>query len=75
MGKLDIKIIIIQLLVTSLLFYIEALIHFSIGKTGFIGFTIPPAKQNIVMIITILIFSSLSTLITRFVEHNLKAKI
>ena len=37
---------IVQFLVTICLFYVEALIHFNIGKKGNLGISFPNWKQN-----------------------------
>ena len=44
------KIGIIQFSVTTVFFYIEALIHYNMGKYGTFAFTIPDFKHNIKII-------------------------
>ena len=47
--------------VTCITFYVEALTHYTIGKSGRIGFDIPPFKENVMVISTIMLFSFISS--------------
>ena len=58
----------VQLLTTSVFFYIEAIIHYNIGKFGKIAFTLPLLKENIMMLLTIIFFSFLACCLTDFVN-------
>lgn len=53
---------IIPFIVTLVFFYIEACIHFHIGRHGTIGFETPPFYQNIKVIGIIAIFASMSVM-------------
>jgi len=57
--------------VTCMIFYIEALTHYNIGKSGKLGFGIPPFKENIMVISTIMLFSFISSGIIFIVERLL----
>ena len=58
----------VQIFVTIGFFYIEALIHYNIGKYGALGISFPNWKQNKLIIGVIAIFSFVSCIITGFVE-------
>jgi hypothetical protein len=58
----------IQFFVTICFFYIEALIHYNIGKKGTLGISFPKWKQNKLIISVIAVFSFASCIITRIVE-------
>ena len=64
----NLQAIIIPFIVTLFFFYIEACIHFHMGKYGTIGCKIPPFKQNIRMIGIISIFTLLSVSVTYLLE-------
>tara|TARA_Y100000591_G_scaffold80316_1_gene67603 strand:- start:7151 stop:7366 length:216 start_codon:yes stop_codon:yes gene_type:complete len=59
----------IQFFVTVGLFYIEALIHYNIGKKGSLGISLPNWKQNRLILGVIAIFSFVSCIITGFVQN------
>ena len=52
--------IFISFFVTTIFFFIEAVIHYNIGKYGDIGFQLPKDKQGIKTIPTQQIFSWIS---------------
>jgi hypothetical protein len=56
----NLQAIIIPFIVTLFFFYIEACIHFHMGKYETIGFKIPPFYQNIRVIGIIAVFALLS---------------
>tara|TARA_X000000368_G_C22734660_1_gene581054 strand:- start:60 stop:281 length:222 start_codon:yes stop_codon:yes gene_type:complete len=60
---------IVQFLVTVCLFYVEALIHFNIGKKGSLGVSFPNWKQNKLIIGVIAVFSFVSCLLTALVQN------
>ena len=60
-----------QFAVTVFLFYIEAVIHFNIGKKGRLGFNLPKWKDNKLILAVIVTFSFLSCLLTNMVESLL----
>ena len=68
MLPLKIQLVCIQFIVTSLFFYIEALMHYNIGKSGYISFSIPPIRQNFLIMGIILCFSFVSSVVTYFLE-------
>ena len=59
----------LQFTITFILFYSEAIIHYNIGKTNTFGFTIPPLKQQAMIISTVFTFSLLSSIITNVLEE------
>jgi|TARA_B110000259_G_scaffold183182_1_gene228060 hypothetical protein len=63
-----IKIVIIQFIVTCCFFYIEALMHYNIGKTGEIACNIPPLQDNLKIMGIISIFSALTSIVTFLLE-------
>ena len=64
----NLQAIIIPFIVTLFFFYIEACIHFNMGKYGKLGCKIPPFKENIQMIGIISFFSLLSVGATYLLE-------
>ena len=54
----------IQFFSTIVLFYIEALIHYNIGRKGTIGLRIPSWKKNRMILGVIVVFSLVSCVIT-----------
>ena len=68
MLPLKLQLVCIQFIVTSLFFYIEALMHYNIGKSGYISFSIPPIRQNFLIMGIILCFSFVSSVVTYFLE-------
>ena len=67
----SLRLYIIQFIVTFCCFYIEALIHYNIGKVGYIGIAMPPLKQNILIMGVIVFFSFVCSGITYHVENVL----
>ena len=59
---------IIQFIVTSAFFFIEAIIHYNMGKYGKTTFTIPPFKKSIHLLGIILFFAALSSGATYLIE-------
>lgn len=64
---------IIQFFVICLIFYIEALIHYNIGKFGHVAFNLPSFRQNLLIIGIIMFFSFISSCIIYFLEKILIA--
>lgn len=64
----DLQAIIIPFVVTTCIFYIEALIHYHMGKYDKVGFEIPPLKENIKIVSIITGFAFLSSGITYLLE-------
>ena len=60
--------IIIPFFVTFCFFYVEAIIHYNMGKYDKIGFNIPHLHENFKIIAIISIFSLLSSGATYLVE-------
>ena len=60
---------IVQFLVTVCLFYVEALIHFNIGKKGNLGISFPNWNQNKLIICVIAIFSFISCIVTSVIQN------
>lgn len=63
---------IIPFVVTTCFFYIEALIHFNMGKKGKISLTLPPLKENFKILGIITFFSFLSSTTTYYLEMLLQ---
>ena len=63
---------IIPFVVTTCFFYIEALIHFNMGKNGKISLTLPPLKENFKILGIITFFSFLSSTTTYYLEMLLQ---
>lgn len=59
----------VQFFTTILLFYIEALIHYNIGRKGTIGIRIPSWKKNRMILGVIVIFSLVSCVLTNIVSE------
>ena len=62
------KIAIIQFTVTCCFFYIEALMHYNIGKTGKISSNIPPLDDNLKIMSIIATFAALTSMVTYLLE-------
>lgn len=60
--------IIISFFVTTIFFFIEAVIHYNIGKYGKIGFQIPKYHHTFKIISTILLFSFISCCVTHYIQ-------
>ena len=63
---------IIPFLVTTFFFYIEAVLHYNIGKKGYIAFKLPPMKKNVLIISIILFFSFISSCISHLIYNIIK---
>ncbi len=64
--------IIIPFIVTTFFFYIEAVLHYNIGKKGYIAFKLPPMKKNVLIISIILFFSFISSCISHLIYKLIK---
>ena len=64
------QIIVIPFIVTLFFFYIEALIHYNMGRYGEITCDLPPSHENWKMIGIISVFSLLSSLVTYYIEMH-----
>ena len=58
----------IPFIVTLFFFYIEACIHYNMGKYGKITCNIPPLHENLKMIGIISVFSLISSVVTYYLE-------
>ena len=58
------KFIVIPFVITTCFFYLEALIHYNLGKFGKVSFSLPPLKKNLVILGIIIFFSFLSSVTT-----------
>tara|TARA_B110000977_G_C11083126_1_gene493596 strand:+ start:4455 stop:4733 length:279 start_codon:yes stop_codon:yes gene_type:complete len=68
----NIQIGLIQFIITCCFFYIEALLHFNIGKTGGkLCCKFPKLKDNIKIVCIIATFASLSTIATYLIKKKL----
>ena len=63
----------IQFSVFMLIFYIEALLHYNIGKMGRLALHLPPFKENLLMVGIIIFFILASTCIAYFLKIILLA--
>jgi len=52
---------IVQFIITVCFFYVEALIHYNIGKHGTFKFSLPKLKENLLIFLIIVLFSWLSS--------------
>lgn len=59
---------IIQFVVTSAFFFVEAILHYNMGKYGKPAFTVPPFKKSMYLLGTILFFAALSSGATYLIE-------
>ena len=64
-------IAIIQFVVTYCFFYMEALLHYNIGKTGNICCNYPILKDNLKIMSIIATFATLSTITTYLIKTKL----
>ena len=64
----DMHIGILQFSVTCIFFYIEALLHYNIGKTGKLSFNIPPLQDNFKIISIISLFAAVVSAVTYLLE-------
>ena len=62
------KEIIIPFVVTSCIFYIEAVMHYHMGKYKTFGFEIPSFKENIKIVSILTVSAFLSTGITYLIK-------
>ena len=53
---------IVQFIITVCFFYVEALIHYNIGKHGTFKVIFPKLKENLLIILIIVVFSCLSSI-------------
>ena len=65
----NLEALVIPFCVTLFFFYIEALIHYNMGRYNEIKCDLPPAHENRDMIIIIGFFSLLSTITTYYLEQ------
>ena len=70
-----IQIGIIQFFVTCIFFYIEALMHYNMGRHGKISCTVPPLRENFKMFGIIAVFAALSSGATYLLEKFLTESI
>ena len=70
----NIQIGVIQFIVTCCFFYMEALLHYNIGKTGRICCNYPKLTDNIKIISIIATFATLSTITTYLIKNKLSKK-
>jgi hypothetical protein len=68
MDITNLETLVIPFCVTLFFFYIEALIHYNMGRYNEIKCDLPPTTENRDMIIIIAIFSLLSTITTYYLE-------
>ena len=74
MNLSSVQIGITQYAVTAVILYIEAIIHYNMGRfDGFTTklFTIPGLKHNIKVIGTIILFAAISYVVSYFFQHQL----
>ena len=64
----------IQFIVTCCFFYMEALLHYNIGKTGGICCNYPILKDNLKIMGIIATFATLSTIATHLIKKKLSKK-
>lgn len=64
----------IQFIVTCCFFYMEALLHYNIGKTGSICCNYPVLKDNLKIMSIIATFAILSTITTYIIKNKLSKK-
>mgnify|MGYP001199171866 FL=1 len=62
---------IIQFVVTSAFFFVEAILHYNMGKYGKTAFTVPPFKKSMHLLGIILFFAALSSGVTYLIEITL----
>ncbi len=68
MDITNLETLVIPFCVTLFFFYIEALIHYNMGRYNEIRCDLPPNIENRDMIIIIAFFSLLSTITTYYLE-------
>ena len=61
----------IQFIVTCCFFYMEALLHYNIGKTGNICCNYPVLKDNLKIMFIIATFAALSSVATYLIKKKL----
>jgi hypothetical protein len=61
----------IQFIVTCCFFYIEALFHYNIGKTGNICCNYPAFNDNLKIMCIIATFAALSSVVTYLIKNKL----
>ena len=66
---------IITTLVTIIFFFLESLLHYNIGKTGYISLKHFPSKKEVFnLLITIVGFAIASTLTSNYIEYLFNIK-
>ena len=66
---------IITTLVTIIFFFLESLLHYNIGKTGYISLKhFPSKKEDFSLLITIVAFAIASTLTSNYIEYLFNIK-
>ena len=65
----DFQVIAIPFMVTLFFFYIEALIHYNMGRYGEITCDLPPSHENWKMIGIISCFSLISSIVTYYLKN------
>jgi len=62
-------------LVTIIFFFLESILHYNIGKTGYITLKHFPSKmETFNLLITIVVFAISSTLTTNYIKHLLNVE-
>ena len=64
----NLRAIVIPFIVTLCFFYVEAVIHYNMGKYDKIGFKIPHLHENFKIIAIISVFSLMSSGVTYLLE-------
>tara|TARA_B110000902_G_scaffold227039_1_gene266085 strand:- start:106 stop:330 length:225 start_codon:yes stop_codon:yes gene_type:complete len=64
----DLQAIVIPFIVTLCFFYVEAIIHYNMGKYDKIGFKMPSLHENFKIIAIISVFSLMSSGVTYLLE-------
>ena len=65
---------IIQFVVTSAFFFVEAVLHYNMGKYGEMKLSVPPLKKSLHLLSIIIVFSALSSGATFLIELYLLNK-
>jgi hypothetical protein len=74
MEASSLQIAFIQFVVTCCFFYLEALLHYNIGKTGRICCNYPVFSDNLKIMSIIATFAILSTIATYLIKNKLSKK-
>ncbi len=70
MNNLKLRPIVIITIVTFIFYFVEALIHYNIGKQSY-EFTMPTGKEMRVIIKILIVFSILTSITSEFLIENL----